>query len=259
MLPYICGHYGLAMGKLEKLLHHMGNLDLGSFPIFKRIILLELLYAPAPGFGISLGTEAAEDLHDTLGLPHYAYIHLDGLVDLRGIHIYVDLDCIMAEGCGGACDTVVPPGADRHNQVALLQSLVGIGGAMHACHAQRQRAGLWEHTFAQERACHRNLHFLGKGAHRLTGARYKGAVAYQQHRPLGVNQVVGCCHHLAQVGLPVQLVARQVAVVRGVNRDGKLSHVLGYIDEDWPRTAGAGDDEGLLHYAWDIGGLLYKV
>ena len=128
---------------------------------------------------------------------------------------------------------------------------------MHACHAQRQRACLWEHTFAQQCACHRDLHFLGKGAHRLTGARYKGAVAYQQHRPLGVNQVVGSSHDLAQVGLPVQLVARQVAVVRGVNRNRELGHVLGYVDEDWARTAGAGDYEGLFYNARDIGGLLY--
>ena len=257
VLAYICGHNGLALGKLEKLLHHMGNLDLGSFFIFKREILLKLLYALAPGFGIPLCTQAAEDLHDALGLAHDSYIHLDGLIDLRGIHIYVDLDCIAAECCRGAGDTVVPPGADGHNQVAFLQSLVGIGGAMHACHAQRQRACLWEHTFAQQRACHRNLHFLGKGAHRLTGARYKGAVAYQQHRPLGVNQVVGSSHHLAQVGLPVQLVARQVAVVRGVNRYRELGHVLGYVDEDWARTAGAGDYEGLLHYPRNIGGFLY--
>ena len=46
-----------------------------------------------------------------------------------------------AKACQLAGDAVVEPGADGDQQIALLDGVVGVGGAVHAEHVQRQRAG----------------------------------------------------------------------------------------------------------------------
>ena len=65
---------------------------------------------------------------------------------------------------------------DRHDQVAVRHRLVGVGGAVHAEHAQGQRVGLGERALAQQGVGHGDLHRLGERAQLRAGAR--------DHRPV---------------------------------------------------------------------------
>ena len=121
---------------------------------------------------------------DRARVPDDGAVHRVELVDLRRVDVDVDLHRVRAERLGGAGDPVVPARADGHDQVAVRHRLVGVGGAVHAEHAQGQRVRLGERALAQQRVGDRDLHRLRERAQLRAGARDHRAVADEEHGPL---------------------------------------------------------------------------
>ena len=77
--------------------------------------------------------------------------------------------------------------------IAMMRSqsdhrLVGVGGAVHAQHAEVQRMGLVHGALAEQRVDDRRAQLLRQGGDRLAGVRDHGAVAHVEQRPLGFAQ-----------------------------------------------------------------------
>ena len=85
-----------------------------------------------------------------------------------------------------ARDAIVPASADRHDQVAVRDGLVRVGGAVHAEHAEVQGVGLVGRRPCPSRVFTTGARSsLGKCVHRLACTRDHRAVADVEQRPPG--------------------------------------------------------------------------
>ena len=109
---------------------------------------------------VALVDQRQQVLDHQAGVALQADVGADDLVELRRIDVDVDLGGVGAELRQLAGDAVVPAGADGHDQVAVGDRLVGVGGAVHAQHAQVQGLVLGDRALAQQRVHHRRLQLL---------------------------------------------------------------------------------------------------
>ena len=98
------------------------------------------------------------------GVPHDGAVDGEDLADLRGVDVDVDLDRARAEPGRVEGDPVVPPRPDGHDEVAVGHGLVGVGGAVHAQHAEAEGVRLGKSALAEQGVHHGDPHPLGERA-----------------------------------------------------------------------------------------------
>ena len=59
-------------------------------------------------------------------------------------------------------DSVVPTAADAHDEIAIDNGVIGVGGSVHPHHAERELVRFGEAAFAQQRRDDRRLELLDK-------------------------------------------------------------------------------------------------
>ena len=122
---------------------------------------------------------------------------MDHLAHLGGVDVDVDDLGVFAELRRLADDAVVETRADIEQQVALDHRLVGVGGAVHAEHAERERVSLGENALAEQRGGDRCLESLCEISQLLVGAGNHATLAGKNHWALGLgNEVGGLLHGL---------------------------------------------------------------
>ena len=137
---------------------------------------------------VSRNRDRGDRFHDPAGISDDSAIDFDDLVDLRRVDVNVDFHRVRTELIGLAGDPVVPSRSDRHDQVAINDRLVGIGGTVHSRHSKRKLVCLGKAPFAQERIRYRNLHFLRQIRYCLFGTGDHCPVTDDQERALGPTE-----------------------------------------------------------------------
>ena len=118
------------------------HLESALLAVLERVLDLVAVQLAQPGFGVEAGDVLDQLLHHQPRVALDEVIGLDHLAPLAGVDVDVDHRGIAAEAVRLADDAVVEARADRHHQVALDHRLVGVGGAVHAEHPERQWMGL---------------------------------------------------------------------------------------------------------------------
>ena len=192
-------------------------------------------------------------LHDLLdhqpAVAHDRHVGPADLALLGRIDVDVDDLGLGRERGDLARHAVVEAGAERDQQVGLLQRRHRGGVAVHAGHAEAQRVVVREGAAGHERGDDVDLGQLGQLAQRVGGPGLQDAAADVEHRPLGGQDQAGRLADHAGVALDVRPVAGQRVghgdIAGPVPLHRLLEHVLGDVDQHRARAAGRGDVEGL--------------
>ena len=199
--------------------------------VLERELDLVAVQLAQPDIGVEPGDVLDQFLHHQPGVALDEVVGLDHLAAFAGVDVDVNHRRVAAEPVRLADDAVVEAGADRHHQVALHHRLVGVGGAVHAEHAQRQRVGLRERALAQQRGGDRRLQALGQAPYRVGCLGDQCAVAGQDHRPLGGVERRRRLHDHVAVALFGDPVAGYVHLLERAVAHRRLAHVLGHVDQ----------------------------
>ena len=163
------GDEGLALGLLPDLLDHVLRHDviftLGR--VAKRVLLppvCDLLH-PGSDVGPPRGREDLAGLLGELGKEQLEVADQRNggghqLGDLGRVDVQMDDLGLGGEGRELAGDAIVEAGAQRDDQVGVLDRVVGELGAVHAEHAQALRMGLGERALAVDGGHDRRAHQL---------------------------------------------------------------------------------------------------
>ena len=190
---------------------------------------------------VQLQEDVADITHDRNRDPHV-------LADLGGIDVDVDDLGVRGELLGLAGYPIVEAHADGDHQVALVDSVVGVGHPVEPQQPEGQFVGLGEAAYAQQRGddrIARDLRQLEKlilrpgDEHSLTG---------DDHRLLRFLDEGRRLPDLGHVPLDGRVVAGDIHALDGAEAGLGHQDVLGDIHEDRARPPGAGDVEGLLHH-----------
>ena len=134
---------------------------------------------------------------------------------------------------------VVEAGAERDQQIGLLQRRHGRDRAVHAGHAEVLRVAVGERAARHQRGHDRDAGELGEREQFLGGVGLEHAAADVQHRPLGRRDQLGGLAHLLGVRAQVGPVAREVELLGPGEGGLGLQDVLGQVDEHRAGTSGA--------------------
>ena len=183
----------------------------------------------------------------------------DHLAELGRIDVDMDLGCVDAEFIELAGDAIVPARSDRHDAVAGIDRLVGVGGAVHAEHAEVERMGLIRRAFAEQRVDDRGTQFLGESDDGLSApARSRRRVRRRARVACGA-QDFGRLSDRVGVAMRRHRVARQVDLIDEGRVAGSLRHVFGQIDQDRARASRRRDMEGLTSRPRNVRGVLDQI
>ena len=142
---------------------------------------------------------------------------------------------------------VVDSHADHHQNVGVLDRLQAPAGAHEAGHVQRERVLHRKRTDAEQGGANRSGRGHGQLLELPLGMTQEDAVAGEDHGSLGAGQRLGSLSRPLQVDVSVQLVARDLEVLRvDPLRVGHL-HVLADVDQHRPGATGGRDVEGLVN------------
>ena len=189
---------------------------------------------------------------DVLHVTHDRHVGVAVLADLGRVDVGVNHLGVGGERVQLAGHPVVEAGAERDQQVALLQRADGRDGAVHARHAEVLRVAVGERAARHQRGDDRDAGQLGQL--QQFGGRLAAdhAAADVQHRLAGRRDQLGGLAHLPAVRLGVRLVAGQVDLRRPAERALRLQHVLGDVDQDGAGTSTSRDVERLGHHLRDL-------
>ena len=163
----------------------------------------------------------------------------------------MDLLRARREGIDPAGDAVVEARADADHHVAIVHGVVGLVGAMHAEHAEPLLVGGRVGAEPHQRRGDGKAGHAHELAQALAGERpgIDDAAAGIEDRPLGVGHQLDRRGHRALVALGLRVVALVLRVGEaGILALGELD-VLGDVDHDRTRAAGARDVERLVQDA----------
>jgi hypothetical protein len=144
-----------------------------------------------------------------------------------------------------AGDSVVEPGPERDDQVALLQRGDRRVRPVHARHAKRQRVGIGERSARHQRRGDGGLGCLGQRKQRLVRTGLDHATAGIEDWLARRAQQPGGGRDRRRVGRSRHLVAGQVHDRRPGPAERCLQDILRHVDEHRPRPPGRGDVKGL--------------
>ena len=202
-------------------------------------------------FGVINRLDARQQL-----LEHFAqiadqrHVHLDVLIDFRGIDFDVDLLGVLRVGLEIAGDAIVEAHAQRQQQVGFLNRVVDPGFAVHSHHAQVQRMRSRKRSQAEQSQSDGNAGLLRQGQHFRHGARDDDAVSGEDQRPLGfVDQLQGL-RVLRFLGRKIGTIPRRLRFGGfPVEFAGRLLRVFSDVDQHRTGTAGAGHVKRLAQHA----------
>ncbi len=184
------------------------------------------------------------------------------LADFRSIDVEMRNELGLAGEFGRiAGDTIVEARAERQQAIAIVDRVVGKGGAVHAEHAHRQGMRGVDGTDSHQGGDHRNLKLSGKFAQFLRGAAVDHAAAGINHRSMRSSQrreEIGACG-LGQFGCRQAVHPLPVTRNRQASRATKhalpVLHVLRHVENHGARPAGACDLECGAHRGLQFGGI----
>ncbi len=203
--------------------------------------------------GRVLGGDGDDQVGDHLaGVADDRHVGRPVLRDLGRVDVGVHDGGLGREARQLAGDPVVEPGAERDDQVGLLQRGDRGDGAVHAGHAEVLRVAVGEGAARHQGGHDRDAGELGQGAQLGPGAGLDDAAADVQHRPAGRDHQPGRLADLLAVRLGDRPVARQVDRGRPLEGGQRLQRVLGDVHQHRAGPAGRGDVERLGDRARDV-------
>lgn len=246
------GEDALGSGDLADALDHVLRREqaVDRLGVAERELLLEALEVGPPLGGVGaaavdrLRERVGEVGQDVLEVAHDRHIGRADLGDLGGVDVDVHDLGLGREQRRLAGHAVVEAGAEREDQVGLLQREHRGNGAVHAGHAQVLLVRVGERAAGHQRGDHRGARRLGE---RLQLGRRAGAddtAADVEHRLLRLGQQLRRGLDLLAVRLGDGAVAGQVDLRRPEERGLVLLRVLGDVDEHGAGAAGRRDQGG---------------
>ncbi len=183
------------------------------------------------------------------------------LVVLGGVDVDVDDGRAGGEFVDIAGDSVVEAGAEAEEEVGLVHGPVAEGGAVHAKPAEGERVVLGEGTDAHEGGGDGDVDLLGEGAEVGRGLGGDDAAAGVDDGAVGLGDEVEDVLQLLVAGVGELGEGLVGELDRGGEDRGEfgLLDVLRNVDDDGAGAAGAGEDEGLLEDAREVGGVEDEV
>ena len=270
MLTHAGDHVGLALGQVRQLLDDVLGLDHLVVPVVaQREVPLPVrdLRGPLPtAFGHRGGHPVLQllphRLHQAaqhaLAVTHDRDVHLDVLRDRRGVDVDVDDLRVRRERVHPPGHPVVEARRHRHQAVRVVHRHVGVVGAVHAEHVERERIGHRERAQAHEGLGDRDLGQVRQLAQLGRGVRGDRAAAHVEHRPLGPHHRAGRLLDLPGMPLVGRVVRAQVHALRVLEVPLLDQDVLGQVDVDRPRAPGGGDVERLLDDRGEVLAVLHQ-
>jgi len=166
------------------------------------------------------------------------------------IHVHLYYFGLLGELVQAAGDPVVEAGPHGHQEIRLLDGLVGLVEAVHAQHAQKQRVGAGETAQAHEGIGDRQVQALGQGQELFRGPAHGDPAAGVENRAAGRQEKLRGLGHLLGVGFQVGLVGLEADLARRIPEFGPAGDdVFGQIHQHGPGPAGLGHVKGLLDQA----------
>ena len=185
-------------------------------------------------------------------------VRLAELSDLCGVDVEVDDRRARRERRELARHAVVEAGADRDEEVALVQAPVRPLRAVHAGPAEVELVRLGERALAHERRHDREPPDLGELEQLGAGVRVERPAADVEHRLLGGCERGGGALDLARVPALRRLPARQVDLVGVREVELGLLDVARDVDEHRPAAPRARDVERRLDHVRKLLDVLHE-
>ena len=251
-------HVGLALGQVRQLLDDVLRLDHIVVPVVaQREVALPVrdLRGPLPpAFGHRGGHPVLQLLphrldqaaQHALAVADDRDVDLDVLGDRRGIDVDVDDLRVRREGVHPPGHPVVEARGHRHQAVGVVHRHVGVVGAVHAEHVERERIGHRKRAQAHEGLGERDLGQVRQLPQLGRGVRGDRAPAHVEHRPLGPHHRAGRLLDLPGMALVGRIVRAQVHTLRVLEGPLLDQDVLRQVHVDRPRAPGGGDVKRLL-------------
>ena len=259
MLPHVGGEDAVAPAERVQPIEHVLRAQPAALGVLERELLAPIGDLLEPVLGVELADERQEIFDRQLGVAGQRDVRAHDLVELGHVDVDVDLGRPHAELRQLAGDAVVPAGADRHDQVAVHDRLVGVGGAVHAEHPLVQRMVLGAGPLAEQRVHDRRLELLGQLHDGRARAGDHRAVPDVEHRLAAAGDEGGRLVQRLLVRMSRHRVAGQIHLVGERRAAGGAGDVLGQIHQHRPRAPRAGEIERLARDARDVVGVLHQV
>ena len=171
-----------ATGNVAKAMEHLLGTDLRSGLVPQWMLALPPCNLQLPCSRIKLPDEGEETRQHTLHITHNRHIHKHVLADRRRIDVDMHYGRFRGERLNLAGDTIVEPGADRNQYVAMVDRHVGVPCSVHPQHPHRERIVGRESPQALKSGRHRAGHFAGKSREFRRSPREHHATAHVEHR-----------------------------------------------------------------------------
>ena len=258
MLADVGGDDGFAFGELVELVDDLLHAEAALLFVGEGEFLFVGVEVLEPLGGGEFFDEGEEVTEDGFGVALDGDVDLDHFVELGGVDVDVDEFGVAAEHVGFADDAVVEAGADVEDEVGFAEGVVGVGGAVHAEHAEGEGVGFGEDAFAEEGGGDGAAEGFGEHEEFFVGAGDHGALAGEDDGALGLGDEFGGFFDGGLVDFEgfLGVVAGEVhGFVEGAG-EGGLAFVFGDVDEDGSRAAGGGDVVGLFGDAGEVIGFL---
>ena len=191
VLPDAGGEHRVRAGDLPQPLDHVlrRQAAVGGVLVTQRVgpaPAVDLAATSRPGRAVAgrvLGPHRRGQLGDHLtGVAHDRNVGHPVLADLGGVDVGVDHRRVRGEGVEPAGHPVVEPGAERDQQIRLLQRGHRGHRAVHAGHAQVLVVRVRERAARHQRGDHRNAGQLGQLGELGAGAGLEHPAADVEHR-----------------------------------------------------------------------------
>ncbi len=166
-------------------------------------------------------------------------------MDLGRVDVGVDDRRVGGERVQLAGHPVVEAGAERDDEVGLLERVHSGDRAVHPGHPEVLPVRVGERTAPHQRGEHRDPGQLGELAQRRRGAGLEHPAADVQHRPARGDHQPGRLPDLLTVRVQGRPVPGQVERRRPGEPRRALEHVLGDVHEDRTGPTGTGEVERL--------------
>jgi hypothetical protein len=258
VLTHVGGDDGFAFGELVELVDDLLHAQAALFFVAEGVFLFVAVEVGEPVFGGEFFDERQEVAESGFGVAFDGDVHLNHFVELGGVDVDVDEFGVAAEHGGFADDAVVKAGADVEDEVGLADGFVGVGGAVHAEHAEGEGVGFWEDAFAKEGGGDGAAEGFGEHEQLLVGPRDHGALTGEDDGAFGLGDEFGGFFDAGLVDFEgfLWVVTGEVhGVIEGAG-EGGLAFVFWDVDEDGSRAAGGGDVVSFLGDAREVVGFL---
>ena len=186
VLAHVGGDDGFAFGELVELVDDLLHAQAALFFVAEGEFLFVAVEVGEPVFGGEFFDERQEVAESGFGVAFDGDVDLDHFVELGSVDVDVDEFGVAAKHVGFADDAVVEAGADVEDEVGFADGFVGVGGAVHAEHAEGERVGFGEDAFAEEGGGNGAAEGFGEHEKFFVGAGDHGTLAGEDDGAFGL-------------------------------------------------------------------------